>query len=234
MNTLILSLFLFFINYNDVTNQQQINYNFSADLTGKNGEESIYYSGRLLNPSSRYYKDIQLQVLSSQDQTWQIPLHSGYRPTLYVIDINNDNIADIFFQVKTDYFHETYKQFIISLKDGKVTFLPLPESEVGTGYILHKDHFYILSSTGTLRIKHSMNNKFLFAEENTKEWVHIHPIQYIEPIWINSDYGYGLMSSQEVQLQQSRIKLGDLKTIWYFKNNRWKISHSTLIERLYS
>jgi len=217
---------------NDQTiNQIEEIASFEYDVTGDGVMEKMILRGSYLSENSSFYHDIWLDVTSEYTDKWKISFASGYEPKLQFIHLTNDEIADLFYSVrktekKTPMVHQLY-----SLRNGKVTQLPLPKVNRMSGLL--RDHFLasvaIDSSEKTLtidlsKVKHTLIDRSLYdssgkLQQQTK--IFVQPISVLQPILLSKNKGYGLKSIQYVTIEQTDVIVGAVESIWYFEQDNW-------------
>lgn len=126
--TLILLVTASFSNnlYAAETDTSSIN-SFEDDVTGDGLREQIKIKGHLLSENSSFYQNVWIDIESPFKKQWSISLQNGYDPQLKLIDLNHDEVFDLFYQVKTENASDTFNYQFYTLKAGKVTSLPLPK-----------------------------------------------------------------------------------------------------------
>lgn len=221
----------FYANNDEAINQIHEITTFEHDITGDGIMEKMSLRGSFLSEDSSFYHDIWLDVTSEYTEKWKISFASGYEPKLQFIHLTNDDVADLFYSVrkteqKTPMVHQLY-----SLRNGKVTQLPLPKLNRMSGPL--RDKFLasvaINSSETALSIdlsnvKHTLIERSLYdssgkLQQQTK--ILVQPISALHPILLNKNKGYGLKSIQYVTIEQTDIIVGTVESVWYFEQDNW-------------
>lgn len=204
---------------------------YYEDVTGNGVKEKIDLFGVRFNENTNYYKDIFITI-NSQTKKWKINYGGGYSPQLQFIDINHDQINDVFFQSDTGNSDGLHHTRISTVKHGDIQDIPLPSQHV-TG--IFKDYFQIelritplkpqiidISDHKTDYIRLDIyNNEEKLLKRNMIPL--IDPIAYFEPINIRTDKGFGLKSFQQINGAKQTDHLGTVETLWYFENESWVI-----------
>lgn len=222
------------------TDQEILINSLKADITGDHFEEYIRLEARKFANTSNYFHDISLQITSVFDDSWNIPLEQGYDPEVEIVDLNHDDIADIFYQVKTDNVKNQTKQQLFSLVNKKITKLSLPTNEHIRATVL--PHYQVEFSFPGGDRKQIVNIKKAEALYHTNGElieevdIQISPITRFEVHYENDRVGNVLIGYQTVFVHDETSKLGIIKTKWHYDSNKqfWKLLQLNWIEKSFT
>lgn len=204
---------------------------FEHDVTGDGVMEELTLRGSFLSEHSSFYHDIWIDITSRYSDKWKISFASGYEPKVQFIHLTSEKTADIFYSVrktehKTPMTHQLY-----SLRNGKVTQLPLPKANRMSGTL--QDQFQASvaldghDTTSTIEltnVKQKLMEQSLYDESGKLKRqlkVLVQPISSLQPILLNKNKGYGLKSVQLMMIEQTDIVIGTIESIWYFERDDW-------------
>jgi hypothetical protein len=110
-----------------------------SDLTGDGNIESLYLKGVPYKDDENFLRSIFIDIESVNGNKIHIPLESGNKAALKLIDINGDGIKEVLTNVYTDGNNGTINSYLYSLKDGVRKELSVPdpiemESHFENGY----------------------------------------------------------------------------------------------------
>lgn len=216
----------------ETANQQTIVIEtYQEDLTGDRVDEKITLKGIFFSKESAYYHNIWADINGSETKQWKIMYEGGYKPSLQFIDLNHDDVNDIFFQSATRGSGGLYYYDLHTLTNEKVKRLPLPKSTSVTGEF--KNGFKASLSIDPLKkpiiidvsnrkggyIRLGIYNKSgkLLQESSLM----IDPIAIFEPVKVSKSKGYGLKSFQQVSGAYHADHLGTIEALWYFEEGKW-------------
>lgn len=204
---------------------------YKEDVTGDGMKETIEVKGIPL--SDVYYKDIKIVVTTDDGKSWEIPYQGGYQPSLKIIDLNHDQISDLYFQSLIDQDKEMYKHYVHSLKNGKRTEIKLPSHQGANGKFIDDFNIEIQIVPHSKPIVIDISNRSedyirlnIYNHEGTllkESPLTIDPIAFYEPVFISRSKGYGLKSHQYISEGNQSDHLGTIETLWYYENNQWII-----------
>ncbi|MEH7418892.1 hypothetical protein V7266_27055 [Neobacillus drentensis] len=98
-----------------------------ADLTGDGQNETIYLKGVPDQDEKDYLQSIYLEISASNGRTYSLPLESGTKASLQMVDLNHDGLKDIFANVLSSDTEGTVKSYLFTLKNFVRTELTVPE-----------------------------------------------------------------------------------------------------------
>src|SRR5699024_10982925 len=172
-------------------------------------------------------------TISIQDvfkDEWSISLQHGYHPELIFKDLTGNKNPDIFYKVAKDEDLNSYHYQFYHFVNNKIKALPLPEH----------DHIEAtFSNDFMLEIKFSPSEKFKvdvsphkdmyinaqIYTSNGKKIENEQPIinknVNINLILISISKGYGLKTTQLIYGKDKDDIVGELSTIWHYKENKW-------------
>lgn len=206
---------------------------FEADVTGDGQDEKIILKGILFSEDSSYYQDVWAEITNKLDESWTISYEGGYEPALQLVDLNGDEVKDIFYQSPTGGSGGLHHYQLSSVRNGEVIEIALPEQEYLEGAF--EDNF-------TVKFRLSPTHKPIEIDVSDKKdeyvrlgiydregkllepnLVMIDPIAYYEPTLISKSKGYGLKSYQQISGAYHADQLGTVETLWYYENGEWII-----------
>ncbi|PKG22959.1 hypothetical protein [Niallia nealsonii] len=100
----------------------------SIDFAKDGSNETVQLKGITIKEESNFFKELSLEVKNEADKTNTIPLEGGYKPTLETVDINGDQIKEIFITVFTNKKLSKATYYLYSVSKGNVEEIALPET----------------------------------------------------------------------------------------------------------
>lgn len=207
------------------------------DLTGNSKQEMIYLMGESLHENSHYYHRVTLLIESIDGHTIRVPMLPGYDPKLITIDLNNDNINDLLYEVKLEKKSPYLKQQLFTFSRGKISALSLPEFANFELKPINENQLVLDVNGRRLTVFFLEELDTTFAKHYRKHWskhrknlFQLRESTLFKPIWLPSKGSYGLVNSQKIEDTEQQTIIGELKTIWYWKENRWIIESVYLAE----
>lgn len=203
---------------------------YEEDLTGDGKLDIIKLYGVHFSPDSEYYKDI-FAIITSGSEEWRIDYQGGYDPAIQFIDLNHDNVPDIFYQSPTGGSGGLYTSKLDTLARGELESIPLPEQDYIKGYF--EDGFQAVIELG-----HNAQPILLDVADRKDDYIRLgifdasgkllqetslmfDPIAFFEPVEISSRNGYGLKSFKQISGAYHADQLGVVETLWYYEDGKW-------------
>jgi hypothetical protein len=209
---------------------------FEEDITGDGFHEYAKIQGNLLREDSSFYQNIWIDMTSKFNKEWSISLQNGYDPQIKLIDLNHDQVFDLFYQIAKDENKNHFHYQFYTLKGGTVKQLPLPNPMYSKGTFEDdfQVHIQLNPNEKPLVIdvspkKDSYITGHLYDEKGhllENKRITIESIATLEPLLISESKGYGLKSMQTVYGVDRQDKIGEIETLWYFKKDEWIILKS--------
>lgn len=201
-----------------------------TDVTGDHVAEYIHLEGEKFSSQSAYYRQIALHISSASGKDLTLTLEPGYDPTLEAIDINHDNVNDLFYQVTVDRFKNVKKQRIITLTQETVTDIPLPTNENVQAKL---QPFFKLeinipgqskTITSPLTTKDERLTTLYDAQGNLlgERHLHVTPIHHFSVQYEHARNSYVLVGTQSILTKNGHHPLGVLLTTWYYHPHKKK------------
>ncbi|MEC5424876.1 hypothetical protein QGM71_15425 [Virgibacillus sp. C22-A2] len=230
---ILMSLFIYSPVFAEVQPEELLINTYEADITGDGQNETIELIGVLFSQETKYYREVWADISSVHGGQWKIPYEGGYEPSLQFIDLNQDQITDIFYQSSTGGSGGLYNYHLHYLENEKLKELQLPEQRFIKGSF--KDNFKVSIHVSPDKDPVELNVKdrageYLRLELYDKQGnllkptsVMIDPIAFFEPLLISKSKGYGLKSYQQISGAYHADRLGTVETLWYYENEEWII-----------
>ncbi|WP_249871125.1 hypothetical protein [Oceanobacillus saliphilus] len=206
---------------------------YQEDLTGDGDNEKIELKGILFSQDAQYYQNIWTEISSASGPNWSINYGGGYDPQLQFIDLNHDKVKDIFYQSPTGGSGGLYSYNLQTLAKGDLKELELPKQHYVKG--MFEDNFIV-----SIDFVPEGQPDLVDVRDRADDYIRlgiydksgallkspslmIDPIAFFEPVKISTSKGYGLKSYQQISGAYHADRLGSIKTIWYYENEKWLI-----------
>lgn len=223
-----------------IANNELLLHSYKEDITGDHTKEYIRLLGEPFDENSNYFHRVLLSIDSMNEHKWQIPLADGYNPRLIIVDLNNDNINDLFYQVANASNNNQVKQQLYTVSNQQLKPLPLPE--IAPMRVKLLENYKISLSTGNHDLSYIFDVKNLhpsFKRKYEQTWqkggpssLRIRENLSLEPVWLPHVGGYGLRNSQQIEDSINKNIIGEIQTTWYFKHNKWIVLNRELLEKI--
>ena len=200
-----------------------------ADVTGDGVNETIYLKGIPYEDEDSYLKTVYVEVGGPDEKMVKIPLESGSKASLQLVDVNHDGVKDLFASVQTGDSSGTI-YFLSTLKDFKNTPLQVPaplevESRFLNGY---KAEIKIEETGKTYQFNLKDRKKYYknlglyyngMLNESTE--LTVNPFSTLKPTLINGVMG--LKGIQVVTGIANADTIADIESLWLFKGGKWSL-----------
>jgi hypothetical protein len=98
-----------------------------SDVTGDGINESIQLKGVPYEDEENYLKEIYIDISTTDDKQYKIPLESGSKASLKLVDLNQDGVKDLFSNVLTGGSGGITLNYLYTFKDFITKELIVPE-----------------------------------------------------------------------------------------------------------
>lgn len=203
------------------------------DITGDGYNEVIELKGNLFSDETNYYQDLWVDIRSEHNNLhWKISYGGGYKPTLKLIHLNNDDSNELLFQSIHHLEDKKFNYHLHTFKNNKIKKIELPKQWHINGK--YKEDFYAELSLAhdkksiEIDIAHLKDNYISdgIYDKNGKllkqQKLIIEPITKIELLTINNSMEKSIESTQQVRSTKKDL-LGTIKTLWLYENDKWII-----------
>lgn len=97
------------------------------DITGDTIEDRLVIKGIKYEEDDEFFKEITLYV-DTGGKKFELPLSSGYKPTVQFIDVNNDGVKEVFITTETGGNEGILNSFLFDFKDQVMKDLTVPKT----------------------------------------------------------------------------------------------------------
>ncbi|MFZ7942292.1 hypothetical protein [Neobacillus sp. 19] len=209
-----------------------------TDITGDQIVEAIVLKGVPYQEENSFLKKIYIEVAASNGKLYSLPLESGSKAAIQLIDLDHDGIKDIFASVLTEGSEGIVNNYFISLKNFVQTDLPIPEPlEMDTKFLNGYKAEIKLKQTGKTykfdlkdRKKYYKKLGFYYKGRlNEPTELSVNPYNSLKPVQLEHDK-IGLKGQQRVTGVANADTIAIIESIWTFDNKQWKL-HSTKVTK---
>ncbi|WP_251550605.1 hypothetical protein [Neobacillus muris] len=205
-----------------------------ADITGDGKNEAILLKGvPYQDEEDDYLSEIFAEVKASNGQTYTIPLESGSKAAMQLVDLNNDGLKDLFISIFTGGSGGTTMDHLYTMKNFQKTDLSVPdplemESRFLNGYKAEikiaetgKSYFFNLKDRKKYYKKLGLYHK---GRLNEPIELTVNPYSSLKPIKLE-DGRYGLTGVQRVTGIANADMIASAESTWSYINGSWRLAH---------
>lgn len=206
---------------------------FKKDVTGDGLKESVILKGIRFSMDTNFLKETWAEIRLANNQKLKITYNGGIDPSLQFLDLNHDQVQEIFYQSATGGRNGLYHHQLHTIKNGKMKKIPLPVQRYVKAHFTDGFQVEVKLSPGqkpyiTNVKKHTSDyiQKGIYNKKGellTDGSVIIEPITSYKPVFINKQKGYGLKSHQQINGSSNSDTIGTVETLWYYENGKWII-----------
>lgn len=213
---------------------------YEEDVNGNGLKEIIKLKGILLSEDQEYYHDVWVDITNQFGEKFKISYEGGYNPRIQFVDLNNDGINDIFFQISKDLLNGVNFYRLHTIKDEKVLEINLPHQENVSGEF--SDQFKINIRLSSMmnptvidvldRSEHYIKNYLYNKQGNLlkEKSITLNPWVKHAPLLISAKNGYVLKTYQEVIGAFKNDHIGTIETLWYYEDISWTILQTEIVQ----
>jgi hypothetical protein len=202
-----------------------------ADITGDGKEENIYLKGVPYQKEDSFLERIYIEIAASNGNTYTIPLESGSKASLQLVDLNQDGLKDLFASVLTEGSEGIVNNFSYSIKDFIQTNIAVPEPlEMDSHFIKGYKAEIKVTKTGKSYVfdlkdrKQYYKKLGLYYKENLNEPTElaVNPFSRLQPIRLTGNK-VGLIGEQRVTGISNADIIALVKSTWSYDKGHWKL-----------
>lgn len=202
-----------------------------SDVTGDGINETIELKGIPYENDEGYLKEIFIDIFTSDDKQYQIPLESGAKASLKLVDLNQDGVKDLFSNVLTGENGSMTLNYLHTLKGSTIKELVIPEpleiassfengykakitiDQIGKTYVFDlKDRKKYYKKLG-LYYKGRLNEP---TELTVNSFTHLKPIRL-------NDGKIGLKGIQRVTGISNGDNVAYVESSYKYENKQWSL-----------
>lgn len=212
---------------------------YEEDVTGDGLKEIIELKGHLLSEDGQYYRDVWAEISNEHGDQWKIHYRPGYNPRLQFLNLTNNDLNDIYYQVANTPNKASYDYDLHTLTSFDPVAIRLPKQNYLSG--VYKDEFIIeitldpnekpihidISNQANRYINEGIYDKSGRLLQSAS--AHIEDILLFEPVFYSESKGYALKSYQHIRDTLDKDEIGTIETLWYYENDTWTILNTECI-----
>lgn len=204
---------------------------YQADITGDGQNEEIKLKGILFSKDAKYYREVWADITTIHNKQRKINYKGGYDPSIELVDLNHDQINDVFYQSSTGGSGGLHNYHLHTLANGELNEIPLPEQPYIKGEF--KDDFKV-----TIQFTPASKPIKIDVKDRSADYIRlgiynqqgnllkspsimIDPIAFFEPVLISKSKGYGLKSYKQISGAYHADQLGTVESLWYYEKGKW-------------
>ncbi|MCQ6276343.1 hypothetical protein JMM81_15610 [Bacillus sp. V3B] len=210
-----------------------------VDVSGDGKPDTIEIKGIRYEEGSSYFKDIYLEIIATNGQTYKTRLDSGFDPTLEFVDLNQDGLADMFISIPTGGSGGISNYFLYTLKDFQLKEIGAPDPLMITSEF-QDDYKAIITidNTGESVTFDVMSRKkeyerlglYQKGKLNEPRELMVDPYSTLKPVIIKNDSN-GLKGVQQISGAYHADGIAFIESTWYYENEKWNLIRTKVIER---
>ncbi|MFB5197442.1 hypothetical protein ACE198_21475 [Neobacillus sp. KR4-4] len=205
--------------------------NEKADITGDGKEEEIFLKGVPYQKEEAFLEKIYIEINASNGRKYTIPLNSGAKAGLELVDLNNDGVKDLFSSVVKGGNEPTVQNYSYSIRNFEQTKLFLPEPLEMESHFLHGYKAEIkLAKTGKSYLFDLKDRKKYYkklglyyrGKLNEPTELTVNPFSSLQPIPIENNQ-VGLLGEQKITGIAHADVIATVESTWSFDQGQWKL-----------
>ncbi|WP_462413450.1 hypothetical protein [Neobacillus sp. Marseille-QA0830] len=211
-----------------------------ADITGDGQNEVILLKGVPYEDEEEdsYLSEIFAEITASNGKTFTIPLESGSKAAMHLVDLNNDGLRDLFFNISTDSSNGTTNDYLYSFKDFQKKDLTVPtplemESKFLNGY---KAEIKVTATGKSYYFELKDRKKYykklgLYHNGRLNEPIEltVNPYSSLKPIKME-DGRHGLTGIQRVSGIANADTIAYAESTWSYINDSWRLARVKVLK----
>jgi len=202
-----------------------------ADLTGDGQNETVFLKGVPDQHNESHLQNITIEISASNGRTYNLPLESGSKASLKLVDLNHDGVKDLFANILTNETEGTINSYLYTLKNFVRTELTVPEplemdAKFKNGYkaelkITDTGKTYLFDLKGR-REYYKKLGFYYRGKLNEPTELSVNTYNNVEPVQIDK-HRIGLKGQQKVTGIANADIIALVESVWYYDGGHWKL-----------
>ncbi|MCM3567719.1 hypothetical protein [Neobacillus mesonae] len=202
-----------------------------ADITGDGKLETILLKGVPYQDEESFLKEIYIEVAASNGKKYSIPLESGAKASLQLVDLNRDGVKDLFANVQTGGSGAIVLSFLHSLKGFVHTDLTVPDPVEMESHFLdgYKAEIKIKKTGKTYQF--DLKDRKLYYKKlglyykgklNEPTELMVNSYSSLKPVEL-SDGKLGLKGVQRIAGIANADTIAFIESTWSYQQGKWNL-----------
>lgn len=209
-----------------------------VDVTGDGKEDKVIIKGIPYEEGTQFLKEINLEINASNGKTYKADLEEGYEPTVQFIDLNHDQIKDMFISINTGGSGGISNYYLYTLKDFSLTNLGVPEPLMINGQFQNGYKASITiqetNQSYTFDLRNRANDYerlgiFQNGKLSEPTELMVDPYSTLKPIQLK-DEKYGLIGIQAISGAYHADRIALVESIWEYDSGKWILKKTKVLE----
>jgi hypothetical protein len=207
-----------------------------SDITGDGINEAIHLKGVPYEDDEDYLKEIYIDVSTSDDKKYNIPLESGSKASLKLVDLNQDGVKDLFANVLTGGSGGITVNYLYTLKDNISKELSVPEPlEMDTSFENGYKAKMTIRQTGKSYLFDLKDRKkyykklglFYKGKLNEPTELTVNSFHSLKPVKLNSGQ-FILKGVQRITGIANADTIAFVESTWNYNNGKWDLNSTSV------
>ncbi len=209
-----------------------------VDVTGDDRIDKVLIKGIPYEEGTQFLKEIILEIHASNGKTYKEELEEGYEPTVQFVDLNHDQIKDMFISINTGGSGGISNHNLYTLKDFSLTNLGVPEPLMINGQFLNGYKAAITIQDTNQSYTFDLRNRAddyerlgLFQNGKLSEPTElmVDPYSTLKPIKLSSKK-LGLLGIQAISGAYHADRIALVESIWEYDAGKWNLKKTRVFE----
>jgi hypothetical protein len=200
---------------------------YKKDITGDHQQDIIKINGIA---TGQKLKNLEINITTSSNKKYNIPLTGNQKPTVYFKDLNQDGLKDLFVSSTPPKENATDSR-LFSFKDDQFTNIGFPEPLSLTAQFENNYQASIMIDKTGKKYSIDLKNKRKNFERsglyqngrlNEPTELMVHSIEHINPVRLR-DMKFGIKASQSISDSYTETAIANVVSTWKWSNGRWEL-----------
>ncbi len=209
---------------------------YHMDVTGDGVNETIVLQGEKLASHSTYFPLVVIKIESQNDESWDITLPGGFKPTIQFVDVTNNGTFELLYKDSLNSSQQMYTNNIFTFDGNRFTSIPIPENSFAHGSF--QENFIV-----HIHLKPHHEPKVIDVKDQATDYIDVGiydkegqlPQQQnamIEPVHLiestSAEESPTIIStSQKVSSMIDSSEIGTIQSTWIYEERSWKLLDTT-------
>lgn len=210
----------------------------NLDVTGDGKEDIIELKGIPYQEEDQFLKEIQLHIAASNGKKYEAEFEGGLNPHVQFLDLNHDEVKDMFVSVETGGSGGITNHYLYTLKDFKLTDVTVPDPLVINGQFHNGYKASITIQETGKSVTFDLRNRgadyeksglFINGKLSEPTELMVDAYSVLKPVTMGGEK-YKLIGIQSISGAHHTDWIANVESTWIYENGKWRLKDTKIMD----